>query len=450
MAKDPSKFLPQLRTGEGGKENKPITNPDEVGKRVIDPNQIPLSKVREVETIDQLLRISNPMGSFKSAGYNMLYGINHVGVDSPVGSNRDSYGLTFFTRPLLNLSTFNLRNDRKMYSLLTTDEQSIHRWARCTLDPRLAYSAPSLDLYNSGKSGDDAIFTGNLKDADKQKIMEKIFNNTKNLKHYELEAITTPLVDTDQAFIPILTNSLKSLNGWPDSVVQSYVSKPGVRQEQWGMVDSHMDVYQTFDLDCNFENMKDEPLILLFETWLRYMSNVYEGLFSPYMDFIVENEIDYNTRIYRLVLDETRMFVKKISACGAAYPVSVPNGKFFDYDRGPRYNTNNKDINIRFTCFGAMYNDDILVKEFNYASSAHNMELWELARWGELKKNSTFVEVPVNILHLLNFKGYPIIDEDSLRLRWFVKKDDPSVKEILNFYGPKTNPKKPTYKPIYT
>ena len=53
------------------------------------------------------------------------------------------------------------------------------------------------------------------------------------------------------------------------------------------------------------------------------MSLVFEGKLVPYFDYMAENTIDYNTRIYRLVTDSTHMYVTKIAATGYAFPISV-------------------------------------------------------------------------------------------------------------------------------
>ena len=106
------------------------------------------------------------------------------------------------------------------------------------------------------------------------------------------------MVDENNGFIPILTNLITKCDGWPDTVIPTFTTKEGMRREQWGMADGSIDIYESWDMNTSFRNIRDEPLILLFDTWLKYMTYVYEDLMSPYMDFIAENEIDYNTRIY--------------------------------------------------------------------------------------------------------------------------------------------------------
>jgi hypothetical protein len=54
--------------------------------------------------------------------------------------NKDCYGITFFTKPQLNLRDDNCRRDRKFSRLLTMNDKSIQRIVRCTLDPRLLFN----------------------------------------------------------------------------------------------------------------------------------------------------------------------------------------------------------------------------------------------------------------------------------------------------------------------
>lgn len=359
------------------------------------PKQLePRIDINKIDTLDQFVALTQPVGSVEQALSNNMFGINHEQVKGVLAENRDSYGLTFFTRPQLNFQTPNLRNIRQFYSLLTTKEFSVHRYVRNTLDPRLALN-PS----------------------------------TK---------IKTPLVDNRMAFIPILTNNLKSISGWPDIVAPFFASKAGVRKEQWGIVDGTIDIYESFDIDATFRNVKNEPITLMMQSWLAYMSAVFEGMMSPYLDYIVNNRIDYNTRIYRLVLDESKRYVKKIAATGASFPVNVPVGKMFDYNDTSKYNDQTKDINIRFKCFGAIYNDEILIKEFNEAGGIFNRDIRTMLRKysdvGEALPDATdtLAVIPNELLDKLNHRGYPVIDRTTYELKWYIDKSSNTYKEITN------------------
>ncbi len=69
--------------------------------------------------------------SFGQPVTNSTFGINYMQTPLPVPMNKDHYGLTFFTRPQLNLQTKNLLRLREMIPLLTTDELSVFRAIRC-------------------------------------------------------------------------------------------------------------------------------------------------------------------------------------------------------------------------------------------------------------------------------------------------------------------------------
>lgn len=319
---------------------------------------------------------STPIGSLDKAIGNNLYGINHRQVPGMVPSNKDQYGLTFFVRPQLNLQKDNIRNIRKFYPLLTDNPFTVQNFVRCSLDPRLMAG------YTFGK--------------------------------HAVPPITTPIVDNLNAFIPVLTNNLNSISGWPDITAPTFTSKPGLHNEAFSIVDGITDYYESFDIDASFKNTRGDPILYMFYIWLHYSSYVFRGLMVPYIDFITENEIDYNTRIYRLVLDQHRDVVRKIAATGAAFPISVPTGSFFDYNHEKPYNDQNKDITIRFKCMGVDYQDDILIREFNETVAIFNPDMWDSRR------ERTMVKVSKILLPMFNNRGYPRINPQTNELEWYV------------------------------
>lgn len=314
----------------------------------------------------------NGLGSLTSAQTNNFLGINHRGVGNPVPINSDNYGLTFFTRPRLNLSYDNIANSRVLTSLMSRDDKTVQRAIRVMLDSRSDYE----------------------------------------------RVVTSPLVDTKQAFIPLLTNNLLSVSGWPDVVVDSYTSKEGNYRESWSMVDGTSWIYNTYDITASFRNIAGDPISLLFYVWVHYASMVYTGEMVPWPDMIIENEIDYNTRIYRLVLDPSRRYVQKIGATGAAYPTNSPLGASFNYSSDGVLNRDNDQISISFKCMGANYLDPILIQEFNETVEIFNAGMRDAGRednYTKLDKNETYY---------FNYNGYPRINPDTFELEWWVDKQD--------------------------
>ena len=328
---------------------------------------------------------SMPIGSIRRAIGNNLYGINHRQIPGMVTSNTDLYGLTFFTRPQLNLQSDNIRNVRQFYPMLTDISTSIQRFVRTTLDPRL------IDGYMINTP--DA--PGNV---------------------YSVAPISCPLVDNKMAFIPVLTNSLNAISGWQDIVAPVYDSKNGLYNQQFSQVDGSVKYLQAFDISATFRNTRGDAILYMFYIWLWYQSLVFEGYLVPYPDFLVENELDYNTRIYRLVLDQTRTYVKKIAATGASFPTSVPMGSFFDFDKEKPYNDQNKDFTIQFRCNGVTYQDDILIKEFNATVVIFNPAMSDASR------AQSMVKVEKSLLNYFNNRGYPRIEPNTYELEWYIDK----------------------------
>lgn len=331
-----------------------------------------MSDVREL--VDRISR-ENGFGDLSSAATNNLWGINHSGVQNLIPTNRDNHGITFFTRPRLNLSYDNISANRKLTPLLDgvgKSDRTYHRAIRVLLDPHGA----------------------------------------------TVNGITSPLVDNKQAFIPILTNTLLSSSGWRDLVVDTYTSKSGNYKEAWAMVDGTSHIYEVWESTNSFKNIEGDPISLLFNTWLQYTSSVYDGTMVPYPDAVFENEIDYNTRIYRLILDPSKQFVQKIAACGAAFPVSSPMGAVFNFSIEDVYAKELEQISVQFKCIGADYNDPILIKEFNEVVCMFNLEMRD-----EIRRD-VYVEVKTAELSFFNYRGYPRIDPETFALTWWVPKEE--------------------------
>lgn len=364
-------------------------------------------------SLDSILE-SLPIGSVQRAIANNLYGINFRQTPAAVPRNKDQYGFTFFTRPQLNLSTLNLSNYRGFYSLLTQNKMSYQRYVRAMLDPRLGA-------------------TGRLDNS---------------------PGIISPFVDRSNAFIPILTNNIVSLSGWPDLNAPIYTSPTGLYGEEYSMVDGVTNHLEAYDLDVTFRNTRGNPLIYKFYIWIKYETLVFEGILNPYLDMITENEIDYNTRIYRLVMDTQKRYVTQIACTGASFPLNVPTGNLFDYNTDTPYNTKNGEINIRFRCMGFLAFEDIIKMYFNQTVAIFNSDMRRLLRHdmesrasspGVLREDpsvvysipgSGYVKIPYMLSTIadtagletgalsINYKAIPYINLYTNELEWWVRESD--------------------------
>ena len=341
-------------------------------------------------------------GPYDKAITNTLYGINYSYSSPPLPAEDYGRSLVFFTRPMLNLTDMNLLNARELYPLMNKNPYSMERYVRTMLDPRLQYNL--IGKFSELK---------NLQGA-------SIFDN---------QVLDSPLCDKHQAFIPLLSNTLLSLSGIPDVVVPHMTTSAGVRREQYAMVDGMYEVNDVYEVTATFRNIKSGVIPFLFQTWVFYESMVFEGTLAPYIDFILENEIDYNTRFYILVTDKTGKYVSQIFAPGAAFPISIPLGKYFDYNRNEAIKESNKTVDIRFVCMGGMYNDPRLKHEFNMSQCIFNPYLRKYYIEGE---TDSMIEVDDFMLKYFNYRAYPLIDIDTNKIKWLIPKDSKKLQRLTS------------------
>lgn len=338
---------------------------------------------------DPWLRIYNTNSQFKNVGdvlattaigdgntaiSRVFSGVNHRGNASSVAMNKDYYGLAFFSRPDMNMTTKNLLRNRKFTPLLTSNNKSIPRAIRASLDITC--------------------------------------DNHANLSY------TCPLIDQKNIFIPILSNHLISMSGWPDMELPTYTTSSGVQGEAISFADGIVDINRTFDLTCNFRNMSGSPILELIRYWMMYISNVTQGTMQPHPVNIAQNTVDYQTRIWRLVLDNTKRFVQKIASSVACFPLNNPIGASFNFEIDTPVNRSNDQLSFNFRCHGAEYNDDILIHEFNRSVIYANADMEDGSREGSL------VKLPGEYLHHFNYTGYPRINPGTFELEWWVYKID--------------------------
>lgn len=343
------------------------------------------NKIRDVLDIT---KIAGGYGRTSLAALNVLRGINHRGSGNIVPANTDEQGFTFFTKPNLNLSYDNVNAVRRLSFLAQGGSNSMGTAIRCMLSPLVVDTTKLHPGWTMS----------NMPERDKKDQRSSV-------------------IDDRYAFIPLLSNTLLSLSGWPDFVVESFNSKEGLMKETVSWIDSLPDNYTQFDLTANFQNMDGDPVINLIAVWMEYASRVACGEMNPYPQMIVENEIDYQTRIYRIILDPTRTYVRKIADVGVAYPSAVPNGSSFNMDSDSMFNEENKQVSVRFTCTGVRYNDPITIVNFNRTVATFNPIMHDATR------ADAMVKIEGAEKRLFNYMGYPWISEGN-ELEWWVPKND--------------------------
>lgn len=327
------------------------------------------------DNVQRILNIT-PMRNIESTTGDQFFGFNHRNEGLIIEPNRDRYPMVFFTRPCLNMMSENLRKERLFSPLLSNNPTSYQSIIRATLDP------------------------------EQQRGLRKTIS----------APIRTPFVDMHNPFIPFLSNNLISMSGWPDIDVQVYNSHNGIYNDTFSYVDNVAKNYTAFEITANFRNLSGDPITAMFAYWVHYEAAVFLSQLVPYPDMIINNEIDYNTRIYSIILDPDKQYVQSIAATGASFPISVPMGNKFNYEMDRPYNDSNAQIPIRFHCNGTIYNDPILIKAFNDLQSDYHPNM------GDATRKINMVMLNRGELPVFNLRGYPRIDPDTYAMEWWVSK----------------------------
>lgn len=331
------------------------------------------------------------IGKLSSTMTDLFRGFNHQNTGVPISPNDDNKGFVFFTMPELNLTYDNVINADEISNLVQPGTEASQLGAiRAWLDP-----------------------TGNK------------FGSGSRDGTTRYDPIMCPVVNPNHAFIPILSTLLTSLDGWPDITVESYTSETGIFGEARSYGDGGSCLYGTFDLTATFRNIKGNPITALFFNWCVYINRVGEGSVYPRPEKIVENEIDYETRIYRVVLDNTRTRVTQIAMTGASFPLGSSIGASYGYNAERPTIEENNQIPVQFRCNGAVYESPRVIDAFNDAVAKWN------PRMSEENLPSMRRLTPAEA-EMLNWEGYPRIEYDRT-MHWYVTNED--YADFLNFYG---------------
>lgn len=355
------------------------------------------------ERLIETVSLQSTLGDQSKTISNAFLGHNIHGGISPIPENRDNQGLTFFTRPRLNLSYDNAAVSRILLPIVEAPMDSLQRALRVYLDP-VSERGGSTDSHFRGG------YTGSI-------------GGGKYGKRIRVETITSPMVDPRSPFIPLLSNTLLSLSGWPDETLDTYTSEPGIGKESYSIADTYIRNFETFDLTATFRNIQGDPVTALLRIWMEYMGRVMEGSMTPWPDSLMESEIDYQTRIFRIVLDPTRKQVQKIGSAMAGFPTANPLGASFNYNQERPYAEDNTQITMPIRCVGCEYNDPILITEFNDISFMFNASLEASVLDGGRTPGMDYIKISAADYSLFKSRAYPVIDELTWELTWWTSKE---------------------------
>lgn len=323
------------------------------------------------------------LGTYKGQAYDLFNGLNYRANGLMMPGATDQTGLTFITRPELNLTRANITHDRELTPMLSANELTVQRGIRALLDPWAAHNG-----YGS------------------------------------------KLINDRLPFMTVLTNTLVSLSGWPDNAQPDYVEPEGIMGETIAVSDGNYRNRGASDLTLTFTNVEGGIIPILFHYIGLYKENVFHKKMFPYPWNVMENRLDYTSRIYRLILDPSRRYVQHILNCGYCYPKTNPIGSLGNFDSSDNFDRSLDKVSIQFRAVGFEFDNPMVITEFNNLMARFNPDLELDPSFNlytnaglRIKGNDSYWQVGADQRDLCNFNASPLIHPITQELIWFIRRD---------------------------
>ena len=331
-------------------------------------NDSPLRTNESWRSIVDLVNRSSAAGPYNSQIQTFMHGVDRF-QRNILPTNSEHSGLTFITRPRLNLQSSSLRADRCFAPLDGAKPDALAFAIRAYLDTALGKKTVDKDLKNA--------------------------------------ILDCPYIDSRSPFFTPLSNALTGISGWPDPVMQTVTTDPGFHSEDQTTALGHDDLSKTYDLNLSFKDIQHGPIASIFFYWLRNMHNLMKGRQIAYADDIDNQRLNYTVSIYRFNLDPSRRFITKYAKATGCFPKSVPLGAMFNFGEGELFVSSAGKFNIPFVANKVEYNDYGILLDFNRLAERY----WPTIDGKEGQDYINLKGVGIN-----NFRGRPYVDTKSGRL----------------------------------
>ena len=312
-----------------------------------------------LSAIRESLAINSGRGSSQYVAQTLLSRHDRFG-NSAVQINAEHVGLTFFTKPRLNLSTASIRQDPTLAMLDTLDPQSWMFALRCNLDTRFANSPKIKGL-----------------------------------------AELSPWFNSDSPFNIPLSNMLVGISGWPDYSVDYETTETGYFSESMTFARGSDEGRRNYDLSCTFRDIQGGYLMAFFYYWLKAMSLQMQGTIVAYPQERASNRLNYTCSIYRFVMDPSIRTITKWAKATGCFPINIPIGEIFNYGPGDSFIHTSQQFTIPFKATVINYMDPRHLQAFNILVERYAGQDVGLRRGG-------WIKTEVSAEH--NFAGVPYID----------------------------------------
>lgn len=294
--------------------------------------------------------------------------------NSPVQINSEMVGLTFFTKPRLNLTTTSLRQDPQLAMLDTLDPMSLMFSIRCNLDTVFMKSDVARE-----------------------------------------NAETSPWLNTQSPFNIPLGNTLVGMSGWPDFNIEYETTEAGYFAEDMTLARGSDRGRRTYDISCTFRDIQGGYIMAYIYYWIHAMALQMEGTIVAYPEDREANRLNYTCSIYRFVMDPSMKTIVKWAKATGCYPVSIPIGDVFNFSPGDSFIHTSQQFTIPFKVNNVSYMDPRHLLAFNTLVKRYATDI---------TTKGSRIAAPVSAA--ANFAGIPYIDlyNGTNELMYMAKKEE--------------------------
>jgi hypothetical protein len=320
---------------------------------------------------DQVHRMSGK-GGFYNQFQNTLTRIDKYG-HRIMSSTAELSGLTFITRPKLNLSTATLKQDPQLIMLNTDNPNSIAFMMRMLLDTKLCKS--------------DAF----------SELVER-----------------SPLIDKRSPWLTPLMNNLTDISGFPDPTMDVFTSEGGFFNEDISFAAGSDRCRRTFELQMTFNDVQYGVIMAMMQFWFEWIGLLNQGVVAPYMEDMEQRRLPYTVSIYRFMFDPSRRYITRWCKCTGCFPRAVPVGGVFNISQGEVFSNSAAKFTVPFTCNIFEYNKATIIHDFNILSERYCPQITTDAyQTAALEPQSNFIGLP-----------YIISTKNGMQMVWRFKKED--------------------------
>ena len=333
-------------------------------------------------------------------------------------TSKENYGFVFLTRPQLNLSSPNVHRHRPFMPLLSSNKSSIASWIRGTLDPRWA------------KYGDIAWGMNAIRETKSSDLSDG------GLTYDTVTPIVNEhasQVDNRSPFINIISNNVVQVSGFPDIDMPVFTADPNRIGHSFQMIDGTENLNMPVDITLTVQDVTGNPIYNLFRVLSLYPGRIYANQMIKYPDFIEQDTIDYNVRLYRILLSPNGRKVVHIGSTFPGFVQGVASGSRYDFSLETPYTEDNM-VSLRLMFGGVEYDDPVLIDDFNMTVMSTNEDMRPIDDNGTRPNMTKIPHHQIN--HFSYERVYPFIDIDTYELEWWTTTEryNRIAAEIGQFY----------------